>query len=77
MHWLRHDQDERIETFNRDLKEDLKGVGQDQGVGQELKGVGKTLPGRGQIATSEVTSVKEDVSKVGQDAQESSRPFPT
>lgn len=65
--------DERIDTLNRDLKEDLKGVGQElRGVGQELKGVGENIAGVGdRIATvsSEVTSVKEDVSKVGQDVQ--------
>ena len=65
--------DERIDTLNRDLKEDLKGVGQElRGVGQELKGVGENIAGVGdKIATvsSEVTSVKEDVSKVGQDVQ--------
>jgi len=65
--------DERIDTLNRDLKEDLKGVGQElRGVGQELKGVGENIAGVGdKIATvsSEVTSVKADVSKVGQDVQ--------
>ena len=65
--------DERIDTLNRDLKEDLKGVGQElRGVGQELKGVGENIAGVGdRIATvsSEVTSVKEDVSKVGQDVE--------
>ena len=72
--------DERIDTLNRDLKEDLKGVGQElkgvgqelRGVGQELKGVGENIAGVGdKIATvsNEVTSVKEDVSKVGQEVQ--------
>ena len=65
--------DERIDTLNRDLKEDLKGVGQElRGVGQELKGVGENIAGVGdKIAnvSDEVTSVKEDVSRVGQDVQ--------
>ena len=65
--------DERIDTLNRDLKEDLKGVGQElRGVGQELKGVGENIAGVGDKIASvsdEVTSVKQDVSKVGQDVK--------
>jgi len=65
--------DERIDTLNRDLKEDLKGVGQElRGVGQELKGVGENIAGVGDkiaTVTNEVTSVKEDVSRVGEEVQ--------
>jgi len=65
--------DERIDTLNRDLKEDLAGVGEElRGVGQELKGVGENIAGVGEKIISvsdEVTSVKEDVSKVGQEVQ--------
>jgi len=65
--------DERIDTLNRDLKEDLKGVGQElRGVGQELKGVGENIAGVGDKIASvsnEVSSVKDDVSKVGQEVQ--------
>ena len=65
--------DERIDTLNRDLKQDLAGVGEElRGVGQELKGVGENIAGVGEKITSvsnEVTSVKQDVSKVGEEVQ--------
>jgi hypothetical protein len=65
--------DERIDNLNRDLKQDLAGVGEElRGVGQELKGVGENIAGVGEKIISvsdEVTSVKEDVSKVGQEVQ--------
>ena len=65
--------DERIDNLNRDLKQDLAGVGQElRGVGQELKGVGENIAGVGERITSvsnEVTSVKQDVSKVGEEVQ--------
>ena len=65
--------DERIDTLNRDLKQDLAGVGQElKGVGQELKGVGENIAGVGDKIASvsnEVTSVKQDVSKVGEEVK--------
>ena len=65
--------DERIDTLNRDLKQDLAGVGQElRGVGEELKGVGENIAGVGEKIVSvsnDVTSVKEDVTKVGQEVQ--------
>ncbi|MEK9633367.1 MAG: hypothetical protein VW622_05965, partial [Opitutae bacterium] len=65
--------DERIDTLNRDLKQDLAGVGQElKGVGQEWKGVGENIAGVGERIASvsnEVTSVKQDVSKVGEEVQ--------
>ena len=65
--------DERIDSLNRDLKQDLAGVGQElKGVGQELKGVGENIAGVGERIASvsnEVTSVKQDVSKVGEEVQ--------
>ena len=66
---------------NRDLKQDLAGVGQElKGVGQELKGVGENIAGVGDKIASvsnEVTSVKQDVSKVGEEVKESRKRFPT
>ena len=65
--------DERIDSLNRDLKQDLAGVGQElKGVGQELKGVGENIAGVGERIASvsnEVTSVKQGVSKVGEEVQ--------